>query len=348
MMPLGIAVSVSPKVTVREVASRAGVSASTAAAALRGAAWVRPETRSRIETAAAELGYRRDPAASILAAKRGQSGQKARLVSIGVLHEPTVPGRTAYTGKAGLDAAVAQRGWVVHAANLEEINDLNRLARRWEDMGIDAVVLVRTKVPLTRIDFPWHRFTVLSTEVGRLREGFDVVRPSQFGAITECLRETKCRGYRRFGFWLRVHPEPLPDDHVRCGACKAFQELELRGEKKLPMLLTPFGEHQERLRRWLEKHQPEVVVTFWGIDVRDIEAVGWRVPDDIAMVCLQVSSVMEGRVAGLMDREQPVGEAVCNFIERKLTMSRRGLSDHPLEVVYDLPFVDGTSLPRVG
>ncbi|MDH5295061.1 MAG: LacI family DNA-binding transcriptional regulator, partial [Acidimicrobiia bacterium] len=60
------------RVTIDEVAERAGVSVATVSRAVRGLPNVSPATRKRVLQAAGELKYRPDPNASRLAA--GKSG----------------------------------------------------------------------------------------------------------------------------------------------------------------------------------------------------------------------------------------------------------------------------------
>lgn len=57
-------------ITIEDVAARAGVSVATVSRALRGLPNVAPTTRDKVRTVALELGYRPDPNASRLAAKR--------------------------------------------------------------------------------------------------------------------------------------------------------------------------------------------------------------------------------------------------------------------------------------
>jgi len=89
--------------------------------------------------------------------------------------------------------------------------------------GVDGVILARIMNPAVYECFPWDRFVVVSTEVTRLVEGFDVVRPSYFAAMLELQREIWRRGYRRIGVWLREHEEAHPDDEARMGAALLFQ-----------------------------------------------------------------------------------------------------------------------------
>ncbi|MFO7661935.1 MAG: LacI family DNA-binding transcriptional regulator [Chloroflexota bacterium] len=82
-----------PKVTIRDVASYAGVSHQTVSRVINGSKSVRPATRARVEKAIAELDYRPDALAQSMA--RGRSGYLACLS----------PNLTDYTFSSIIDAA---------------------------------------------------------------------------------------------------------------------------------------------------------------------------------------------------------------------------------------------------
>ena len=67
----------SRQVTLKEVAAKAGVSIMTASRALRNQANVTPDTRAKVERAAAQLDYRPNPLVSALMSYRRAS--RARL-----------------------------------------------------------------------------------------------------------------------------------------------------------------------------------------------------------------------------------------------------------------------------
>lgn len=119
--------------TLADVAAAAGVHASTASRALGGGAGIAPRTVDRVRAAAAELGYRPDPAASSLRTRR--SGL------IGVL-VPRLTDIVLATIYEGLDAAAAEAGYQTFVANTSDDPDVRR--RRLGallDRRVDGLVL---------------------------------------------------------------------------------------------------------------------------------------------------------------------------------------------------------------
>lgn len=93
-----------PKLTLQDIAERAGVSRSLASLALRGEPGVQPEKRARILKIAEELNYTPDPSARRLASNGSRS--------IGVLLSDILNPFTASMAKC-LDAAARERGFDV-------------------------------------------------------------------------------------------------------------------------------------------------------------------------------------------------------------------------------------------
>jgi len=338
--------SVSRKITVKQVAESADVSFSTAAAALRGDAWVRETTRQRVLKWAQTLGYRRHPAASILGSRRHLDEHSAKPIAVGWLTGTKASGILRKLRHA--EALAKSRGWIFHHHDLNSIDEASVLAEKWEALGIDGIILGRTHQLEGILPFPWERFTVISTELQRLKEGFDVVRPSQFKAVLGLLRTVRSRGYRRIGLWLRQHAPILPEDETRLAAAMLFQNEDLSARTRLPILRTSFvfDDYASKLRKWLERHQPDVLVGFHSHDLWMLQDFfGLKIPDDLPFAALHVGWEERSQVAGILDREFTMPEAVYPILERKLRSGFRGLSEHPQESVFDAAFSDGPSLP---
>ncbi|GMA31814.1 LacI family DNA-binding transcriptional regulator [Litorihabitans aurantiacus] len=108
-----------PRATLAQVADRAGVSLKTASRALGGEPYVRDGTRQAVLTAARELGYRRNVAASLLA--RGRVSETVGLIT-GSFANPF------YSALAqGIEDAVREHGLLLSVASSGEEPE-----REWE------------------------------------------------------------------------------------------------------------------------------------------------------------------------------------------------------------------------
>ncbi|HIY66583.1 MAG TPA: LacI family transcriptional regulator [Candidatus Agrococcus pullicola] len=152
-------------VTIHEVAARAGISKSLASRALRGERGVADETRRRIHTAAAELGYRINSAARSLA--HGRSGIVGVVVNdIGNPHFAGVV--------AGAELEARERGRrVILGHGAGSPGELSRQVETLLELRVDGIVVISSWVPREVLETAAETTPV--AVVARLNDPLDAV-----------------------------------------------------------------------------------------------------------------------------------------------------------------------------
>ncbi|HCJ48981.1 MAG TPA: transcriptional regulator [Microbacterium sp.] len=148
------------RASVRDVAARAGVSTQTVSRVINASPNVRPDTRTRVEAAMAELGYRVNNAARAL----GTSTTR----TLGVIaSDATLSGPSA--GIAALDTAARDVGhWIATAyADAADPDAVTTAASRLLAQGVDAIIVV---APHTAT-LPALRGTIGETPLAALHTG---------------------------------------------------------------------------------------------------------------------------------------------------------------------------------
>lgn len=126
--------STPPRATLHQVADLAGVSLKTASRALRGEAHILPTTRDRVVDAARRLGYRRNTAASLLAA--GQLSDSVGLIT-GDLTNPF------YSALAeGLEDEIRAEGFHLTVASSRERPEVERLVAQSLGNSLTRAIVV--------------------------------------------------------------------------------------------------------------------------------------------------------------------------------------------------------------
>ena len=121
------------RVSMADVAATAGVSGQTVSRVVNGSPRVDPETRARVETAMADLGYRPHRAARAL--RTGRSG------TIGVIVATLATVGNSRMLEAVASAA-AQRELAVTLISLAEPADIAAAFDRLHDLGVDGAIVL--------------------------------------------------------------------------------------------------------------------------------------------------------------------------------------------------------------
>jgi len=340
------------RVTVYEIAEAAGVSFSTAAAALRGSSVVRTRTRERVERVAAELGYRPNRAASVLASRNRRGASRSVFLAwLTVVPREDASDETFRVVAQARELAEG-RGYQFEHHNLDHPREASALGEVLYARGVEGVVLGRSVRFPGRFAFPWEKFALVAEERHRVAQGFDTVRANYFAATLELLRQVAAHGYQQIGFIHREHVPRFADDDGRLGAALAFFDQHVRRPDRVPFYRTDFGESlalewanraPSRFSKWLEKYEPEVVVGHNAVEWEFMDSVGRGSTPFAAQAVLSEQRRKLAGLAAVKDIQAPI---LLERLEQKVRLGQFGLSEAPRETVFELPFVPGRSLPE--
>jgi len=337
--------------TLKNVAAKAGVSVSTAAAAIRRDPCVRPVTAQKVLYVSAAMGYRRNSAAAAMASLNVRSVHKQVKIAVLTGPDPAVPPRQdsgRRTGPSPSPSAAEKLGVQCLHLNLERPDDLHRMLQSIENRGCDGIVLDNIPFPLA--DLPeWCRFSLISTQETPGQRPVDVVRSCQFRTTLKLLRRLQGSGFRRIGFFHRRHPQLTRDDEERFGAFTAFSRYEVKPKNRIPVIEAAFGERdvESGVLDWYKTHRPEVIVGFSIQDSRILTDAGISIPDGVEWVCLHVEENHRGAAAGLQSNRELAPEYAVRLLMEKVLRGARGFSEHPTETDVSPALLAGDSCPRL-
>ncbi|MFC3739076.1 LacI family DNA-binding transcriptional regulator [Paractinoplanes deccanensis] len=173
-----------------DVAARVGVSPASVSLVLRGAPGPSAETRERVLAAAAELGYRADRAASLLARRRRHL--------LGVMLDVRNPFHAELVEE--LHVAAGAEGYEVVLSTLTRDRDEDRATETLLDFRCEALVLLGPDSPASFLDGLAEQ--VPCVVVGRRAEDaqVDVVRSADDVGVGAALHHLIGLGHRRIAF----------------------------------------------------------------------------------------------------------------------------------------------------
>lgn len=333
------------RVTQRDVARRLGYDKSTVSLALSGSSRVARATRERITRVAEELGYRPDPAISLLARHRwaghevGAGSVVAYLVARDSEFYPLqVRHLSAVRTRAG------ERGYRVEEFDLSLYPTGRAASRVLYNRGIRGLILPALPRSAARYleSMEWSKFTVVGCSHGWLRSPCDVVAVDVFESTRQLWRNLASRGYRRIGAALFRHDPTAIDDYVRVGASHAEQASLPPGWKRLPFHLGGIGD-REAFMRWFLEHRPDVILSSFSRPYEWLISDGFDVPDEVAFASLNV--LPGSNVSGMALQREEIGVRAVDYLLSAIRENRWGCSEVTETVLLAPRWTEGATLP---
>ncbi|MBB4000884.1 LacI family DNA-binding transcriptional regulator [Aureimonas pseudogalii] len=269
------------RITIREVASAAGVSVATASKALNERGRMMPETRQRVQDAARNLGFRPNAMAKALVHKRS--------FTLGLLTNDTY-GRFTLPVAAGLSAAMADRGVSVFLCAIDDDPERARLnLEAMEDKQVDGLVMAGKRIDRALpIQFTALHMPLVHVNAACPEGGIGFV-PDDEGGAHLATAHLVALGRRRIAHV--TGPGGFAAVHLReAGWRRALAEASLAppGEALLGEWSERFGYETGQRLFAAGGEQPDAV--FCGNDqiarglIDALTLQGLRVPEDVAVV----------------------------------------------------------------
>ncbi|KDN81025.1 LacI family DNA-binding transcriptional regulator [Kitasatospora cheerisanensis] len=289
------------RVTIRDVAARAGVSAGAVSLALNNRPGVSQETRRRITEAARELGWSPNLAARSLA-----RGPQVHTIGMAISREAVDEGLDALHMAliGGIEHVLSEQSCslLLHLTTSREM-EVALFKKWWQSGQVNGAVLTGVTADDPRIE-PTHRLgmPVVAVTHPDLSGPFPAVWNDEAAAITEAVRYLAVLGHRRIAHV--AGPARLGSALVRSRAFEAVAaELSLDGHRNLP---TDLSAHQgARATRELLGAADRPTAIVYDNDLMAVaglaaaQETGLRVPEDLSIVACDDSDLCQITRPGL-------------------------------------------------
>jgi LacI family transcriptional regulator len=337
-----------PAPTVRSLARELGLSHTTVSDALRGKGRVDPETVARVQQAARDAGYRRNPlAAAVMSELRRSRGATFRgvLAAVdvlepqrrdphGVFHKELIAGGR----ERATDLGFKLEEFVVGDNGLT----VPRLDSILQARGIHGVLLLPSWYKPDWSHLDWSRYAAVYTDYVIDRPPLHCVCCNHYRSMTALLERLVARGYKRPGLFLERGRDERTQRRFSA-AFRSFQENE-SGVEVIPPLI--FEERTPReFTTWFKKHRPDVVLGHFTEAIEWIESCGADVPEKCGFVSLNV--VYKTRpCAGLDQQPRELGARAAELLIAQLQRNERGVPEWPTTTTIPARWVEGPTVRK--
>jgi LacI family transcriptional regulator len=161
--------------------------------------------------------------------------------------------------------------------------------------------------------------------------------------VLEAMERTLALGYRRPALVVDASIDTLVESRFSAGMWVGQQALPARAR------LTGFHDveaaraDRRPFHRWLERHQPDVILTLYTAVKSWVEEAGLRVPRDIGLVQLERRQG-GGSWAGMDQHNDLVGEAAVDRLVAMLHRRETGTGAHARATLISASWVDGATV----
>ncbi|MDX2109982.1 MAG: LacI family DNA-binding transcriptional regulator [Verrucomicrobiota bacterium] len=342
------------RVTLLEIAQRAGVSTSTVSRALKNDPRIPPITGEKLRSLATTMGYTPDPLISELAGKHWKTPKDHVALNLAFIynkkeHEQLVEQHRDIA--THLQQVAARYGYKVTVYSVSEYPNWKSLGRVLHNRGIRGFFMAPIYDTDSIVEMEWKHFSIVSLGPGFLPQPFHRVYSSAFEQLAHIITEVWKRGYRNLGIALLEHPCAIEDDMKRLGAAYAHKHLiEGKGGK---VSIVTYKEHHypedllsrnSLLLKWLEKERPEVVIGFNIGVYHAMLDLHFQSPKDIAFATLHCDQEWP-MASGLMLTSELKADYALYLMDLLLRSNETGIPNKQIRHNVSFSWYEGATLP---
>jgi len=340
-----------PRLSIRDLAARLGVSHTTVSLALRNSPRITSALRKRVQREAREAGYFSDPTVSSLMARLRTIRTSAVRETLGLITAwPTRHGwRDAPNHErffAGASRRALEAGFVLEEFWLREpAMTSRRMSRILRTRGIRGLVLCPLPSVGGRLALEWRHFACVAKGLTIQHPPVHRVVSSHYEDIHMVMVELVRRKYRRAGLVLG---EAMSErvDRAWLASFLLHQQDAPEGDRVPPLITRP-PDTEGGFARWFLKYRPEAILFSEQPVPAWLDRLKLKVPQDVGLVHLDWSPHL-GTLAGIDSAPELKGVAAIDLLIGQLQANELGIPKHEKIIAVRGHWVDGDSLRRCG
>lgn len=352
------------RVTLADIASKAGVHVTTVSLAMRNHPRLPESTRQRIQALAQEMGYSPDPLLRALVAYRGRIIERR--------NTPTLAYVTNWSTQWGWKKVVAHHEFFLGAETkatelgykLEhfwlkgEGMSQERLSQILYSRGITGLIIASHSREMgDELQLNWKNFSAVKIDYFPHQPALHNVTNNQSHIVRLAMQKVVSAGYRKIGLVMHRGWDHAVDHNWTAGYL--CEQQHLGPKDRVPAHIFPeahpverwFQEHNalvqvdfEPFRDWFKRHQPEVIISKGAFVLPALERMGLKVPRDVGFVDVFLDN-FDGTMAGVQQNHHTVGALAVEILAGQLQHNKYGVPEIPTTTYVEGTWHDGASCP---
>ncbi|WP_309384367.1 LacI family DNA-binding transcriptional regulator [Cerasicoccus frondis] len=333
------------RITLKDVADVAHVSATTVSLALRSDPRLPTDTTERVRSIARQLGYQRDPWLSSLSSYRKSQRRNPGHTIIALLtnwneKDDWRRRETFRKYHDGIKDQAEAIGFRTEEFWLPENGGARRTAEILYHRGINGVVVFPLPAEEDKLEFNFSNFSAIQIGRSLHTPPLHSVSHNHFKAVVTALEELTALGYRRIGLAI-----PKAHDDIQSarwsGAFLGQQKHFGEQIGNAPIFLADNFEKASFIK-WVKRHNCDAVLSTEDCAHQWLVEEGYQIPKDIGFAHLTMDNAKQ--LSGILLNSTQTGAQAINLLNTFITSGQRGIPQTPLTLVVDGAWHPGNTL----
>ena len=346
------------RITLKMIATKAGVHITTVSMALRDHPGLAEATRHRIKAIAAEMGYTRDPLLSALVAYRTTNRPAVEQGVIAWVDVWTTPkgARDEFPELwQGAFENARKLGWRLEEFRpLHEGISLPQFSRILRARGIEGLIIPPLPTSgLTEIELEWPWFSAVTTSHTLMAPRLHSIVTNQGRNMRTICDKIYSLGYRKPGLVLAFSDHPT----VTRNWFRSYVGLQYCVSNPTDMIppLEPSQFDAAEFMAWFDRYRPDALVVLNpSLYITVLKAAKIKIPEDIVIGVPRPSDESRGSLYQIPEVNwsinecwAEIGQHTVNILVGMLHRGEKGVPKVPMTISVDGVLLDRSPLAQV-
>lgn len=334
--------------SLRQLAKAAGVDPSTVSRVLRGQGRCSEATRKKILKAAEKLHYQPDPSVVRVMTRIRSNAPKQTSESIAYISHMSLEKKWKSLSlfKQAIEQRAQELGYQFAFFDADEKEfSAKRLSQILYSRGIQGVILSPISEEKPPVELQWEHFSVVAIGRSQAKSGLHRVYSDVWHSVNEVLSYFLTQNYQRIGMIYTAHE----NRKMECFPEAAWLIASRRPDKKrlLPLLLVERYNSENAIKRYVEKHQPDLIISHSTFFYNYLKSWGTKIPQKVGVFSLSDIPKQQSPISCLVPNHKRIGATAVELVSTLLAHNKLGLSESPHGVLVKPLLYPGKTVKKI-
>jgi LacI family transcriptional regulator len=327
--------------TLSDVAVKAGVSKSTVSMALNNYPSISASTKRRIEQAADEIGYHRDPLSRALSQYRMKGNESFGKIAWIESNRTTIHQDQESVFNEYFQGASQQAKRLGLSLKNLNTSEMGKSSKEINEYLIthkfEGIILASHDRPYSHLNLNWELFYGVRIGHSLSRPQLHLVASHEYFAMLISLRRLRSMGYQRVGLAVKANERNFL-------AAFLAEQLSWNSHSKIR---PSHPKNRNEFKKWLNAYHPDVILTSQPEIFAWLKKIGLKAPKDVGYAVLPLTRrCCSDGISGFDQGSKIIGASAINILVQQFQNNGKGIPVRPNSYLTEGIWVDGYTTAR--